>query len=36
MNLKTKVAKYAREYYKQPISPYQFVFALVDKQNFNL
>lgn len=36
MDLKLKIAKYAREYYKRPISPYHFVIAQVDKQNFNV
>jgi hypothetical protein len=36
MDLKQTIAKHAREYYKRPISPYSFVMAQIDKQNFSI
>lgn len=36
MDIKHSIAQHAREYYQRPISPYHFVMAQIDKQNFSL
>jgi hypothetical protein len=36
MDVKKQIAQHAREYYKQPISAYEFVMAQIDKLDFNL
>ena len=36
MGIKGKVAKWAREFYKRLVTPYDFVIGQVDKENFNI
>jgi hypothetical protein len=36
MDVKTHIADYAREFYKKPITPYDFVMARIDNSDFSL
>lgn len=36
MDVKTQIADYAREFYKKPITPYDFVMARIDNSDFSL
>ena len=36
MDVKCKIAQHAREFYKQPISPYEFIMAQIDNRDFSL
>jgi hypothetical protein len=36
MDVKTHIADYAREFYRKPITPYDFVMARIDNSDFSL
>jgi hypothetical protein len=36
MDVKTEIADYAREFYRKPITPYDFIMARIDNSDFTL
>ena len=36
MEVKSHIAEYARDFYKKPITPYEFVVARIDNSDFTL
>ena len=36
MDVKQIIASHAREYYRQPISPYELIIAQIDKTDFTV
>jgi hypothetical protein len=36
MDIKRQIAHYAREFYKKPITPFDFVIGQISKKDFNI